>query len=77
MTSQTKTPFFFRKTGNSIGVINRRTHEVLVVYHQPNTKINIVKDDNLEVYFLYLYHKQIVENEVTYKFICTFVIDYQ
>lgn len=76
MTTKTKTPFFFRKTGNSIVVINRRTHDVLVAYQQPNTKINIVKDDNLEVYFLYFYHKEIVEKEVTYKFICTLVINY-
>lgn len=76
MTLQTQTPFFFRKTGNTIGVINRRTHSVLLVYQQPNTKINIVKDDNLEVYFLYLYHKQIVEKEITYKYICSFVINF-
>ena len=77
MTSQIQTPFFFRKTGNSIVVINRKTHDVLVSYQQPNTKINILKDDNLEVYFLYFYHKQIVEKEETYKFICTLLINYQ
>lgn len=76
MSKITKTPFFFVKNGNSIVVINRRTHDVLITYQQPNTKINILKDDNLEVYFLYFYHKQIVEKEVNFKFICTFIINY-
>jgi len=77
MTLQNQTPFFFRKTGNSIVVINRKTHDVLLAYQLPNTKINIVKNNGLKVYLLHMYHKEIVEKEVTYKFICTLLINYQ
>ena len=67
MSKITKTPFFFVKTRNSIVVVSRRTNYIFLSYHQPNTKINIEKDDNLKVYFLHLFHKQIEEKEVTYK----------
>lgn len=76
MSKINKTPFFFVKTRNSIVVVSRRTNYIFFSYQQPNTKIKVIKDNNLKVYFLNLFHKVIEEKEVTYKFICTLLINY-
>lgn len=77
MPKTTKTPFFFEKNGNIIIVRKRYTHTVILSYHATNTKINIEKNNVLKTYLLHMYHKEIVEKEVTFKFICSFVINYQ
>ena len=77
MTTKNQTPFFFVKTGHSIIVRKRNTPPVILSYHATNTKINIIKNNGLKTYLLHMYHKEIVEKEVTYKFICTLLINYQ
>lgn len=73
----TKTPFYYKQSGNNIVIFDRKTDFPIFVYSKANTKTNITRGRNLEVYFIHLYHKVIEEKEVTYKFICTLLINYQ
>lgn len=69
-----KTPFIYKQFGNIIAILDRKTLFPIFTYSKTNTKTDIIRDKNLEVYFIHIYHKVIEEKEVTYKFICTLII---
>lgn len=71
-----KTPFYYKQSGNNIVILDRKTHFPICSYSKTNIKTDIIRDKNLEVYFIHLYHKIIEEKELTYKFICTLLLNY-
>lgn len=71
-----QTPFYYKQSGNNIVILDRKTHFPICTYSKTNSKTDITRNRNLEVYFIHLYHKVIEEKEVTYKFICTLIINY-
>lgn len=74
MTNQT--PFYYKQFENIIVILDRKTHFPIFTYSKTNSKTEILRDKNTKIYYIYLYHKVIEEKEVTYKFICTLLINY-
>jgi hypothetical protein len=64
------------KTNINIVKLDKKTHAQICNYSKTNIKTDIIRDKNLEVYFIHIYHKVIEEKEVTYKFICTLLLNY-